>query len=217
MPIEFPCTGCRRTLRTPDASVGKQAKCPECGTIQVVPRPQGMPDAAAPPGQEAGGESSGPFEGPYRSAAGHPFQGPYGATISDVQAYAASRLAGPATGLIVLGALTLALQVLGLLAILGGRGLDPNVIRANGGDEMLVLLTTGIPGVVVQLVGTAVSLLVLLGAIRMKRLESYGFATLSAILAMIPCISPCCVLGFPFGLWALIVLQDPFIRSAFRG
>ncbi len=217
MPIEFPCPGCQRTLRTPDGSVGKQARCPECGTIQVVPRPQGMPDAAAPSGQEAGGGTSGSLEGSYRSAPGYPFQGPYGATISDVQAYAASRVAGPATGLIVLGALALALQVLGLLAVLGGRGLDPDVIRANGGDETLVLLTTGVPGTVVQLVGTVVSLLVLLGAIRMKRLESYGFATLSAVLAMIPCISPCCLVGFPFGLWALIVLQDPFIRSAFRG
>jgi hypothetical protein len=175
-----------------------------------------MPDAAAPPGQHAEGGSSGPFEGPYRSAAGHPFQGPYGAPISNVEAYAASRLAGPATGLIVLGALTLAIQVFGFLTILRG-GLDPNVIRANGGDEILVLLTTGVPGAIVQFVGCVVSLLVLSGALRMKRLESYGFATLSAILAMIPCISPCCVLGFPFGLWALIVLQDPFIRSAFRG
>ncbi len=66
---------------------------------------------------------------------------------------------------------------------------------------------------VVQIV---LGIVVLLGAVRMKRLESYGLAMASAIIAMIPCVSPCCVLGLPFGIWALVVLSDIHVRSAFR-
>jgi hypothetical protein len=37
MPIEFRCEQCRQLLRTPDESLGKQARCPDCGAIQTVP------------------------------------------------------------------------------------------------------------------------------------------------------------------------------------
>jgi phage FluMu protein Com/uncharacterized membrane protein len=43
MPIAFRCTGCQRLLRTADDSVGKPAKCPECGAIVTVPQPQIAP------------------------------------------------------------------------------------------------------------------------------------------------------------------------------
>lgn len=46
MPIEFRCTGCQKLLRTKDDSAGKQARCPECGTLLAVPE---KPAAAIPP------------------------------------------------------------------------------------------------------------------------------------------------------------------------
>lgn len=39
----------------------------------------------------------------------------------------------------------------------------------------------------------------------------------AAILAMIPCVSPCCLLGLPLGIWALIVLLKPEVKAAFQG
>ena len=54
MPIEFRCPNCSSMLRTPDESVGKKAKCPQCGTIADVPS---EPDAGATP------ESADPFAG----------------------------------------------------------------------------------------------------------------------------------------------------------
>jgi len=216
MPIEFRCSGCQRTLRTPDDSAGKQARCPECGAIVEVPQAHGI-SAPASSGLETASVSSFPAENPYRSPSGYPFQGPPTAPVSDVQAYAASRLAGPAIGLIVTASIALVFQVLGLIAIGVSLWLEPRGIAAGGGDELLEVMSTGIPGLVAQLVGGVLSLVVILGAIRMKRLESYGFAMASAIIAMIPCISPCCVLGFPFGLWAIIVMQDGHVRTAFRG
>ena len=66
---------------------------------------------------------------------------------------------------------------------------------------------------VVELVLGAV---VLIGAMKMKKLESYAFAMVAAILAMVPCFWPCCVLGLPFGIWALVVLSDGSVKAAFR-
>ncbi len=37
MPIEFRCTSCERLLRTPDGTSGRDAKCPQCGTIVKIP------------------------------------------------------------------------------------------------------------------------------------------------------------------------------------
>ncbi len=48
MPIEFRCTKCNKLLRTPDETAGKQARCPECGTIVAIPAvaPSSPPIAA---------------------------------------------------------------------------------------------------------------------------------------------------------------------------
>jgi hypothetical protein len=50
----------------------------------------------------------------------------------------------------------------------------------------------------------------------MRKLESFGLCMTASILAMIPCLSPCCILGLPFGIWALVVLNKPEVKSAFQ-
>jgi hypothetical protein len=37
----------------------------------------------------------------------------------------------------------------------------------------------------------------------------------AAILAMIPCLSSCCIVGLPLGIWALVVLSKPEVKSEF--
>ena len=44
MPIETICQTCARKLRVADEYAGKKARCPQCGTIYVVP---GQPDAVS--------------------------------------------------------------------------------------------------------------------------------------------------------------------------
>ena len=39
-PIEFGCSTCGRMLQVPTEAAGKQAKCPQCATVQVVPESQ---------------------------------------------------------------------------------------------------------------------------------------------------------------------------------
>ena len=52
--------------------------------------------------------------------------------------------------------------------------------------------------------------------LKMKNLESYSFAMAASIIAMIPCIGPCCLLGIPFGIWSIVVLGDAQVKAAFR-
>ena len=50
----------------------------------------------------------------------------------------------------------------------------------------------------------------------MLSLRSYEFAMVAAILAMIPCLTPCCLLGLPFGIWAVVVLRKPGVKEYFN-
>jgi hypothetical protein len=60
------------------------------------------------------------------------------------------------------------------------------------------------------------SIVAVIGAIRMMSLRNYGLAMTSAILTVIPCVTPCCFLGQGAGIWALIVLMNNDVRAAFR-
>ena len=55
--------------------------------------------------------------------------------------------------------------------------------------------------------------LMIFAALKMRRLEAYGVAVTTSILAMI--ISPGSVVGFPIGIWALVVLSGKEVRAAF--
>ncbi len=61
-----------------------------------------------------------------------------------------------------------------------------------------------------------VGVLGILGGIRMLSLRSYGLGVVASILTAIPCVSPCCLIGQIAGIWALIVLLNGEVRSAFR-
>ena len=74
----------------------------------------------------------------------------------------------------------------------------------------------GTMGIISGLISLAMGGLILWGALRMMKLTSYGLAVAASILAMIPCVSPCCCLGLPFGIWALVVLSRPDVKAAFH-
>lgn len=66
------------------------------------------------------------------------------------------------------------------------------------------------------LVSLGVAGFMIFGALKMTRLESYGIALATTILALIPCLSPCCCLTLPIGIWALVVMHAPDVRPAFH-
>jgi hypothetical protein len=58
-------------------------------------------------------------------------------------------------------------------------------------------------------------LIIAIGGAKMAFMESYRLARWGAILACIPIITPFLIWGLPFGIWALIVLEDPRVTKAF--
>jgi len=59
------------------------------------------------------------------------------------------------------------------------------------------------------------SLMLATGAFSMLRRGSYLWAVTICILAIVPVVGPCYFLAMPFGIWGLIVLRRPEVRSAF--
>ena len=66
-------------------------------------------------------------------------------------------------------------------------------------------------------IGIVMDILVLLGAYNLMNLKKYSLAMTGAVIACIPCCGPCFVLGIPFGIWALVLLNNPEIKPHFEG
>ncbi len=217
MSIEFHCSRCGRLLRTGDDTAGRMAQCPECGTQTQIPA-QEMPAAPSPMPPSGGGGS---FDsGTPQPASPTGYQGPYqmpqgqsqGQGPQANQQYALQRVSGPAVSLIIIAVLDLALTVIFILAQI----LQLGFVAAAAPRHGMPVLVSGPVYIVFGSVGIILSIVVLMGAIKMKGLENYGFAMAASIIALIPCIGPCCGLGIPFGIWALVVLSDPVVRSSFK-
>jgi len=212
MAIEFSCSHCGRRLRVPDEAAGKQAQCPGCNGLTLVP-PAAWQQPAAPSGEPetVGGGAFSAYSAPTTAAPAWSYE-----SYSNRRQIAAARVAGPATALIVFGILGIVLGVIGLgLAFLGVSflALEPRRVAPDAEEAVVQLILSGFQAVI----GVVVSILILIGGIKMRRLESQGWATAAAVMAMIPCISPCCLLGLPFGIWALVTMGDPQVKSAFGG
>jgi hypothetical protein len=119
---------------------------------------------------------------------------------------------GPATGLIVVAILGFLAQVLSLIWQLGFSAFAATqMAQQPWGNMFSPALTT-----VSSIIGIAVSGLILFGGLKMRKLENYGLAMTASIVAMIPCISPCCLIGLPIGIWAVVVLSKPEVKGAFH-
>lgn len=89
MPIDFICSGCAKQLRVSDESAGKDARCPECGSINRVPPASSalFPPAGSPAPQPANpnwqfGEATGntPASNPFAGASVNPYAPPQAAS-----------------------------------------------------------------------------------------------------------------------------------------
>lgn len=125
--------------------------------------------------------------------------------------------------LIVFGAVMLVLGLVNLVtASLGlGKG-QAQELPADAPDwlKQALRFQTDMPAAV-QYGLIAVSLvvfsLVVLGGVRMLQLRARGLVMTAAILVMIPCFtSCCCVLGLPLGIWVVMLINKPEVRSQFE-
>ena len=215
MPIEFRCRQCGKLLRTGDDTAGRQAQCPGCGAISVVaastaPSEWSIP-LVAPPG------AGDPFAAGPAVAGVADSENPYQSPIA-VSVLAAQRVSGPATALIVTAILGILahLVVTVVYAILLTMSLNGQIRELQPQQEPAELAIGSGVLMAIGVLGLMTGLVALFGAIKMRRCESYPFAIAASIIVMIPCISPCTVLGLPFGIWALLVLSDGSVKAAFR-
>jgi hypothetical protein len=59
-----------------------------------------------------------------------------------------------------------------------------------------------------------VSIVTLLGGIRMKQMKSFSFVRLACILALVPCNCGW-LLSLPVGIWGLVVLARKDVQGGF--
>jgi len=139
---------------------------------------------------------------------------------------ALERVKVPAVALMVTAILNVILALWSLIQLIFS---GPNLQQLNSELEQLnnpqieqfvqkmLHLMYGPLGIVNVLVELVISVLILVGAKKMKSLQSYEFALAAATLSLVPCLTPCCgyLLGLAFGIWSLVVLRKPEVKSHF--
>lgn len=142
-----------------------------------------------------------------------------GAAVSDEagRARALQMVAGPAIGLIIVGALGIFLSLLSVVMNLANSGENPLLNGAAGNPQVAQILQTfsGTVGILADVVEGLAWVGVLLGALKLRNLKNFGFCMAASIIAMIPCLCPCCVAGLPIGIWALVVMNKPEVKPFF--
>jgi predicted Zn finger-like uncharacterized protein len=222
MPEQIACPSCGATLRVPETLLGKNVKCPKCQNVfraaaQAPAEPEEPEERVAhepaparpssrrrePPPEDYEEEEGPPphedeeEERPRRRRRG--------------SAAAASAVAAPAISLIALACLDYVLIIVGL--VMGLAGVQP--FPTQGGQGPAAAGGTNIVGQILStIVGLCCATIILLGAMKMKKLEGFGYAMASSILAMLPC-GNCCCFGLPLGIWAIVVLNKPEVKDAF--
>jgi hypothetical protein len=117
----------------------------------------------------------------------------------------------PATLLLVVGVFYVVAGLGSVVIAVGGVASSGQPITDSGSYSEAQLVYGLISGSLMFILGIPV----LYGAIMMKKLERFGMAMIGAICAMAPC-SCCFMVGLPIGIWALVVLQRPEVKGAFR-
>jgi len=129
---------------------------------------------------------------------------------------AESMVGAPAIGLIVTAVIGILYQLVSVVLNLLGTGIGA-VSAASGESAGMGSLFSGVVGLVFNIIWLLMGGLVIFGAIKMKKLESYTLAMAASVIAALPCTSPCCFLGLPLGIWAIVVLMNQDVKSAFKG
>lgn len=135
------------------------------------------------------------------------------------------KVKAPAIALIVVGGigilwclLSLVSNVLQMLGISTGGPFAPGQMSGREAEIFqTAFVAGGVAGVVASIIGIGVAIFIILAALRMLSLQSYSWCIAASILAMIPCISPCCLFGLPVGIWALVVLLSQDVKVLFAG
>jgi hypothetical protein len=124
------------------------------------------------------------------------------------------QVSGPSTGLLITGIIGAIFSLVTFFSLIIGTGLG--FLGWDRLPDQYEELWEGAAGMGSSFIGILVAGFIIYAALKMKELNQWGLAMAASILAMIPCISPCCILGLPIGIWCLTVLTKPEVKSAFH-
>ncbi len=127
---------------------------------------------------------------------------------------AARQVSGPSTGLLITGIIGAIFSLATFFSLVIGTGLG--FIGWRGLPDKYEELWEGAAGMGSSFIGILVAIFIIYAALKMKDLNQWGLAMAASILAMIPCISPCCIIGLPIGIWCLVVLTKPEVKATFH-
>jgi hypothetical protein len=130
------------------------------------------------------------------------------------RAAAARAVKGPAIGLIVVGALGALASVFSMVQ--GPEAQRPIYEAFKLPKEQIdtMMAQAGAMGIVVGIAFLALNAVLIVGGLKLMKLQSRGLAMTACILAMVNCGTCCCVLGTPIAIWGLIVLNKPEVKAA---
>jgi hypothetical protein len=146
------------------------------------------------------------------SNVGGPTGGPAGSNPRDM-------VSTPAILLMVVGGITVALALVGIVQNLMGSNtaqmeqLLNNSQLPAGARSALMGMSKG--GIFTSLLSLGLGGVVFFGAMKMKNLENYTLAMAASIISVIPCFGCCCI-GIPVGIWSLVILNKPEVKAAFQ-
>ena len=133
----------------------------------------------------------------------------------DARAVAVQKVNGPAIGLMVTGGLGIVSNLFSVVIHLVRSAPPPTPAGLPPEFTRWFELMNGPVGLGIALFALLMGAFVLYGGYKMQRLQGRVLAMITAIVAIVPCVSPCCVLGIPMGIWALVVLAKPEVSSQF--
>jgi hypothetical protein len=132
------------------------------------------------------------------------------------RARALQQVTGPAIALLIVGILSLLACV--LVSILAFTLPQSNRLShrySQVGNSEAERLGRTVGRYAPPIVGIFSWAFVIFGAVKMKKLQGRGLAIAASIVAMLPCGYLCCVIGLPIGIWSLVVLNKPDVKSFF--
>lgn len=120
----------------------------------------------------------------------------------------------PAIGLMVSGGIGILAALWGFIApmVMPAQEFDPELY----GEQVAEIMNSAqAAGPIWNTICLAASVLIFIGAKKMKAGQSYGLAMTGACVSMVP-LWGCCCLSWPFGIWALVLMFQAEIKQSFR-
>ncbi len=124
------------------------------------------------------------------------------------------QVSGPSIGLIITGAVGGMFSLFFLILL--GIGISLGSLWGGRDFGWYEDFYGGAIGMGSSFLGVLVAVFIIYAALKMKDLKQWNLAVVASVLAMIPCITPCCIIGLPVGIWSLVVLMRPDVKSAFK-